>query len=180
MRGTDLTERLPWQIKLGYGTAELGLVSVEVLVELYLLKFYNVVVGLPPTYTALALALAVVWDAVSDPVMGAPRLTLGIGFLEGGIPFLPVLIGVFAFAQLMADIERSLPAIRKQVNAIATITLPTMKAKIIANNMVGLDPLSWTECVRVSDRILSPEGGQKGSCHEDSAKIPSRVQTPSH
>jgi len=34
----------------------------------------------------------------SDPVMGAPRLTLGVGFLEGGIPFLPVLIGVFAFA----------------------------------------------------------------------------------
>ena len=32
--------------------------------------------------------------------MGQPRLTLGIGWLEGGIPFLPVLIGVFAFAQI--------------------------------------------------------------------------------
>ena len=28
----------------------------------------------------------------NDPVMGQPRLTLGIEFLEGGIPFLPVLI----------------------------------------------------------------------------------------
>lgn len=27
----------------------------------------------------------------------------------------------------------------------------------------GLNPLSWTECVRVFDRILSPERGQKGS-----------------
>src|SRR5687768_16432089 len=29
----------------------------------------------------------------NDPVMGQPRLTLGISWLEGGIPFLPVLIG---------------------------------------------------------------------------------------
>src|SRR5688572_27657033 len=42
----------------------------------------------------------------NDPVMGQPRLTLGIGWLEGGIPFLPVLIGVFAFAQIMSDVER--------------------------------------------------------------------------
>src|SRR5690349_8604461 len=42
----------------------------------------------------------------NDPVMGQPRLTLGIPFLEGGIPFLPVLIGVFAFAQIMSDVEK--------------------------------------------------------------------------
>jgi putative tricarboxylic transport membrane protein len=42
----------------------------------------------------------------NDPVMGQPRLTLGIGWLEGGVPFLPVLIGVFAFAQIMSDVER--------------------------------------------------------------------------
>ena len=42
----------------------------------------------------------------NDPVMGLERLTLGIRFLEGGIPFLPVLIGVFAFAQIMSDVER--------------------------------------------------------------------------
>jgi putative tricarboxylic transport membrane protein len=42
----------------------------------------------------------------NDPVMGQPRLSLGISWLEGGIPFLPVLIGVFAFAQIMGDIER--------------------------------------------------------------------------
>ena len=42
----------------------------------------------------------------NDPVMGQPRLTLGIAWLEGGVPFLPVLIGVFAFAQIMSDVER--------------------------------------------------------------------------
>ena len=48
----------------------MGLVGAEVLVELYLLKFYNVAVGLPSFYTALALGIAMVWDAVSDPLMG--------------------------------------------------------------------------------------------------------------
>jgi putative tricarboxylic transport membrane protein len=40
-----------------------------------------------------------------DPIMGVQRFTLGIHQLEGGFPFLPVLIGIFAFAQLMPDIE---------------------------------------------------------------------------
>jgi putative tricarboxylic transport membrane protein len=40
-----------------------------------------------------------------DPIMGVQRFTLGIHQLEGGFPFLPVLIGIFAFAQLMPDVE---------------------------------------------------------------------------
>src|SRR6185436_10175793 len=52
---------------------------------------------------AIGLVITVIGN---DPVMGQPRLTLGIAWLEGGIPFLPVLIGVFAFAQIMGDVER--------------------------------------------------------------------------
>lgn len=70
MRAQAATGRLPVRTKLGYGTAELGFVSVEVLVELYLLKYYNTVLGLAPVWTAAAMAIAVVWDAVSDPIMG--------------------------------------------------------------------------------------------------------------
>jgi putative tricarboxylic transport membrane protein len=40
-----------------------------------------------------------------DPIMGVQRFTLGIHELDGGFPFLPVLIGIFAFAQLMPDVE---------------------------------------------------------------------------
>jgi putative tricarboxylic transport membrane protein len=40
-----------------------------------------------------------------DPIMGIQRFTMGIHEMEGGFPFLPVLIGVFAFAQLMPDVE---------------------------------------------------------------------------
>ncbi|MDI3471012.1 MAG: Tripartite tricarboxylate transporter TctA family [Pseudolabrys sp.] len=41
-----------------------------------------------------------------DPIMGVQRFTMGIHELEGGFPFLPVLIGIFAFAQLMPDVEQ--------------------------------------------------------------------------
>jgi putative tricarboxylic transport membrane protein len=44
-----------------------------------------------------------------DPIMGVQRFTMGIHELEGGFPFLPVLIGVFAFAQLMPDVETIRP-----------------------------------------------------------------------
>ena len=42
----------------------------------------------------------------SDPIMAVPRFTFGTDFLRAGFQFLPVLIGIFAFAQIMADIER--------------------------------------------------------------------------
>ena len=41
-----------------------------------------------------------------DPIMSVPRFTLGSDFLRNGFPFLPVLIGIFAFAQLMTDLEK--------------------------------------------------------------------------
>lgn len=56
-------------LKSGYGSAEIGLVSIEVMLQVYLLELY-VSAGLSPGLAGLALALAVVWDGVSDPVMG--------------------------------------------------------------------------------------------------------------
>src|SRR5215208_1752270 len=53
----------------------------------------------------------------NDPVMGQERLTLGIPFLKGGIDFLPVLIGVFAFAQIMGEIERKGGSVFSQVDS---------------------------------------------------------------
>jgi putative tricarboxylic transport membrane protein len=42
----------------------------------------------------------------SDPIMATPRFTFGTEFLRSGFQFLPVLIGIFAFAQIMTDLER--------------------------------------------------------------------------
>lgn len=62
------TNRSQW-LKAGYGSAEVGLVSLEVMLQVYLLELY-VSAGLRPVLVGLALALAVFWDAVSDPAMG--------------------------------------------------------------------------------------------------------------
>ncbi|MGC1464668.1 MAG: tripartite tricarboxylate transporter permease [Pseudolabrys sp.] len=63
-------------------------------------------VGRSVTKGLLSGAIGLVVTIVGpDPVMGVQRFTMNIHQLEGGFPFLPVLIGVFAFAQLMPDVE---------------------------------------------------------------------------
>jgi len=62
--------RLPLKVKAGYGTAEMGMSSVEVMLQIYLLVFYTGTVGLRAELAGIALALAVLWDAVTDPAMG--------------------------------------------------------------------------------------------------------------
>jgi GPH family glycoside/pentoside/hexuronide:cation symporter len=56
--------------KIGYGSARTGIAAVEIQLELFLLIYYNVVVGLSPFYTGLALAIVAVWDGINDPLMG--------------------------------------------------------------------------------------------------------------
>ncbi|MEM9158049.1 MAG: MFS transporter [Verrucomicrobiota bacterium] len=61
--------RLRRRTKAGYGLAELGVSAAELMLQVYLLELY-IVAGLDPFLAGLALAIAVVWDAVSDPLMG--------------------------------------------------------------------------------------------------------------
>jgi putative tricarboxylic transport membrane protein len=94
----------------------------------------------------------------NDPVMGQPRLTLGIRFLEGGIPFLPVLIGVFAFAQIMSDVER----IGKTRDALAGFVAPRLvvsHAKVIWEILSRPFMLLWTSFVGVLIGVLPGIGG---------------------
>ncbi|MDA8109657.1 MAG: tripartite tricarboxylate transporter permease [Betaproteobacteria bacterium] len=64
-------------------------------------------VGTSLTKGLLSGAIGLVITVIgADPILGVPRLTMGSDFLQGGFPFLPVLIGIFAFAQLMSDIEK--------------------------------------------------------------------------
>ncbi len=42
-----------------------------------------------------------------DPMMGRPRFTFGIEMLAPGLPFLVVLIGIFAISQLMSELENA-------------------------------------------------------------------------
>ncbi|HET7849846.1 MAG TPA: tripartite tricarboxylate transporter permease [Pseudolabrys sp.] len=61
-----------------------------------------------------------------DPILGIQRLTMGVHFLEGGLPFLPVLIGVFAFAQLMPDVEQ----IRSASSSVEPATPKRMNLRV--------------------------------------------------
>jgi len=61
---------LPRRVKAGYGTAEWGMSSAEVVLQIYLLLFYTQYVGLSAEWTGYALALAVLWDGITDPIMG--------------------------------------------------------------------------------------------------------------
>jgi len=54
--------------------------------------------------TAIGLLITVVG---TDPIGSVPRFTFGSEFIGGGFAFLPVLIGIFAFAQIMTDIEKA-------------------------------------------------------------------------
>jgi putative tricarboxylic transport membrane protein len=94
----------------------------------------------------------------SDPVMGAPRLTLGIGFLEGGVPFLPVLIGVFAFAQLMSDIEKMRGPVRDGT-AAALPRLVVSHARVIGEILGRPFLLLWTSFIGVLIGVLPAIGG---------------------
>ncbi|WP_420412646.1 tripartite tricarboxylate transporter permease [Roseibium sp.] len=41
----------------------------------------------------------------ADPILGRPRFDFGIEMLETGLPFLVVLIGIFAISQLLSEVE---------------------------------------------------------------------------
>src|SRR6185436_10891160 len=94
----------------------------------------------------------------NDPVMGQPRLTLGIGWLEGGIPFLPVLIGVFAFAQIMGDVEK----MGRSADAPADFVVPRL---VVSHTKVVWEILSrpvmllWTSFIGVLIGVLPAIGG---------------------
>jgi GPH family glycoside/pentoside/hexuronide:cation symporter len=56
--------------RIGYGAAEMGHFASELVVRLYLLKFYTDIAGLSPSLAGLAIALSITYDAISDPIMG--------------------------------------------------------------------------------------------------------------
>ena len=108
--------RLALRTRTGYGAVEFGMAAAEVMLVFYLLEFYTKVVGLRAELAGFALALAVLWDAIADPIMGGisdrtqsrfgkrrPYILLGSFLLATGVIaiFAPIHIesqsGKFAF-----------------------------------------------------------------------------------
>ncbi|MDQ3027638.1 MAG: tripartite tricarboxylate transporter permease [Pseudomonadota bacterium] len=135
----------PWEY---FALFVLALSMVAGLVEASLLK--GLLAGM------LGLVVTVLGN---DPMMGAPRLTLGIGFLEGGIAFLPVLIGVFAFAQIMSDVEKMGRARRAGEAAVVATRLAVSHLKVIGEILRRPFILLWTSIIGVWIGVLPAIGG---------------------
>jgi putative tricarboxylic transport membrane protein len=94
-----------------------------------------------------------------DPVLGQPRLTFGIGFIEGGISFLPVLIGVFAFGQIMSEVERMGGAAAAAERADRAIRLVVSHGKVIWEIVSRPFLLLWASFIGLVIGVLPAIGG---------------------
>jgi putative tricarboxylic transport membrane protein len=97
----------------------------------------------------------------SDPVMGQERLTLGIPFLSGGIDFLPVLIGVFAFAQIMGELEKTKKETKEGLTQ--AVNLAVSHFKVIWEILCRPFLLLWTSFIGVLIGVLPAIGGSAAS-----------------
>ncbi|HEX9184772.1 MAG TPA: tripartite tricarboxylate transporter permease, partial [Burkholderiales bacterium] len=98
----------------------------------------------------------------SDPVMGQERLALGVPFLKGGVDFLPVLIGVFAFAQIMTELERG--AGPRNAAALAqAANLSVRQLRVIWEVLSRPFMLLWTSFIGVLIGVLPAIGGSAAS-----------------
>ncbi|HTN28363.1 MAG TPA: tripartite tricarboxylate transporter permease [Burkholderiales bacterium] len=95
----------------------------------------------------------------NDPVLGQERLTLGIPFLSGGIPFLPVLIGVFAFAQIMSEVERMGGTARAAEAVDRGVSLAVSHVKVMGEILSRPFLLLWSTFIGLVIGVLPAIGG---------------------
>jgi len=63
-------QALPFRRRFGYGIGDFGFNLFFTTASLYLLFYYTDVLGLPPATAGWVFAVALIWDAVFDPLMG--------------------------------------------------------------------------------------------------------------
>jgi putative tricarboxylic transport membrane protein len=106
--------------------------------------------------TAIGLLITVIG---TDPIGSVPRFTFGSEFISGGFPFLPVLIGIFAFAQLMSDIEKvGVPKAPEAALAVRP-SLRVSHLKVIGEILGRPFLLLWSTIVGILIGVLPAIGG---------------------
>jgi putative tricarboxylic transport membrane protein len=111
--------------------------------------------------TAIGLLITVIG---TDPIGSVPRFTFGSQFIGGGFPFLPVLIGIFAFAQIMTDIEKI-----HDPRASAAVLMARAKFERFSHLRINWEIirhpflLAWSTIVGLIIGILPAIGGSASS-----------------
>jgi putative tricarboxylic transport membrane protein len=93
----------------------------------------------------------------SDPIMAVPRFNFGSDFLRNGFQFLPVLIGIFAFAQIMTDLERM--AAGHRIERLDTPSLSVSHLAVVWEILRRPFLLAWSTVVGVLIGVLPAIGG---------------------
>jgi putative tricarboxylic transport membrane protein len=93
----------------------------------------------------------------TDPIMAVPRFEFGTTFLRNGFQFLPVLIGVFAFAQIMTDLERMAAGTR--VTAVEAPNLKVSHPAVIWEILTRPFLLLWSTIIGLLIGVLPAIGG---------------------
>jgi len=85
-----------WPTIIGYGAGDFGLNLYFTGLNLYLLYYYTDVLGIHPATAGLIFMLPVIWDGLSDPLMGwlATRTRTSLGRFRPYIVFASPLVGV--------------------------------------------------------------------------------------
>lgn len=93
----------------------------------------------------------------TDPLMSIPRFTFGLDFLHAGFAFLPVLIGLFAFSQLMQDLETR--GSKVEIHSPTKFDLSVSHFKVIKDILSQPFNLIWSTLVGLWIGILPAVGG---------------------
>ena len=100
--------------KIGYGSGNLGYGIVNQVTSAYLVFYATAVLNIPGSLIGVAVAIGVIWDAVTDPVMG--YISDNTRFKTFGRRHLYLLIGgigTFVFNYLLWVVNPSIPVYAK-------------------------------------------------------------------
>lgn len=92
-----------------------------------------------------------------DPMLAIPRFTVGPQDLEAGFDFLTVLIGLFAFSQLMTDLERKGDGEQVERISAPNIRIPTFQ--VLRDIWHSKVVMIWASLVGLWIGIVPAAGG---------------------
>ena len=124
--------------------------------------------------TGIGLLITVIGN---DPITGVPRFNFGSDFVGAGFPFLPVLIGIFAFAQIMSDVEKlGTPGAPGSMQAARSLSVRHVR---VLGEILGRPfLLLWSSIVGIAIGVLPAIGGSAANmlAYDQAKKFSKRPQ----